>query len=70
MSTDGKPTTGDQCPAPNCKGHLFVETSRIVGNTRRQFLKCDTCGENPPDHIRAIPLEYAPPRKSRRTSYL
>jgi hypothetical protein len=60
------PHSGQPCPRPGCDGMLHVESTRVIGGTRRRYLKCRKCGVAPENHIQLVPLEYAP-RQSPRT---
>lgn len=54
--------SGDQCPVEECGGKLLVYSTRIVGNSRVRYLRCNLCGATPEHNKQMVPLEYGPSR--------
>jgi hypothetical protein len=65
MSTADKPCSGQPCLHPGCDGVLRVETSRVRGEYRRRYLKCNKCGVAPANNIQLVPLYFAPRQPAR-----
>ena len=75
MITADQPYSGQPCPQPGCDGVLRVETSRVRGEYRRRYFKCEKCCLAPENNVQSVLLKYAPPKASRRkklppTSYV
>ena len=54
--------SGDVCPAC-CAGYVKVDSTRVRGEWRIQYLHCPACGKTHGKNL--IPLAYAPRRRPR-----
>jgi hypothetical protein len=65
MNRFDQPYSGRPCPQPECDGVLRVESSKVQGENRRRYFKCNKCGKSPENNVQSVPLMYAPRRASR-----
>ena len=66
MAASDSPHSGQPCPQPGCNGVLRVETTRVCGEYRRRYLKCNQCHCAPEHNLEIVKLQYAPPQSPRR----
>lgn len=67
MSTNGQPYSGKRCEHLGCGGTLECYCSKINGDSRVRFFRCNKCGKTPTKSKQSIPLAHSPPR---RTSWI
>jgi hypothetical protein len=63
-----QPYSGQRCPQPGCDGVLRVESTKVRGENRRRYFKCNKCGKSPENNVQSVPLRYAPGRSRRMNS--
>jgi hypothetical protein len=65
MKPREQPFSGRPCSQPGCDGVLRVESTKVQGENRRRYFKCNKCGKSPENNVQSLPLVYAP-RQVRR----
>jgi hypothetical protein len=61
-----QPKTGDNCPCPDCAGHLVVTTSKRRKAFVVRYLACWRCGGKPENNKQSIPASEVPKRRPRK----
>jgi hypothetical protein len=56
MTAAYTPYSGQPCPQAGCSGVLRVESTRVRGDWRRRYFKCNTCGVAPANNVQCVPL--------------